>query len=422
MKGLVVAIDVGVAATWFFSVYFIGLFPATLAGTPLIFLLAGYLAIIWTTYPPGRLRLQWDQASSVALLAGAAYLAVTYEPAFVVHSVLLPAPTTSVAETVVYSVLFGAFLQSFLFNLNFANLFKRRRPGAVVLPFALFLILFLPLSTLQTYASAAPPQILTFVIINLFGGTALFVVLLILYVKSNFGNLPGFVFYFATAIPTIFVVLLAANPILLLLWLFVAFGVAIMLVELLLPATWAERRLLPVSQGVTHRSSQRSTYITIGAIGAIVVTLFLVLPAVLGTPHPYLADATGSMAPQIEPGSLLIVRHVSVGSIIVGEVLVFNAPWSPGVTVAHEVIAVLHTSSGLEFRTRGIANPSADPEPVPAANVIGIVAFVIPWVGYLILYLYVVIILTAVGVGGYVAYSMAYPSRSGFRRHRTRLF
>jgi signal peptidase len=419
MKGLVVGIDVAVITTWFFSVDLFGLFPSGLAGWGLFIFLVGYLAAIWLAYPLGRLRLRLDHASYVAVIAGAAYLAVIYEPVLIVRSVLLPVPVTSLAETLAYSALYGVFLQSFLFNLNFRSLFARRSPGAIVLPFVLFVILSVPLSTLQDYAAATSQEILTFIIVDLFGGTALFVILLILFAKSKFNNVPGVVFYFATTIPNVLVLLLAANPVLELIWLFAAFGVAIVLIEFLLPATWVERRLFPAVPRTTSASSNRATFATIGVIAAIAAIVFLVLPAVLGTPHPFYADATGSMAPQIEPGSLLIVRHVSLDSITVGEVLVFNAPWNPGLTVAHKVIAILHTSTGLEFRTQGIANAAPDSMPVPAADVFGIVALVIPWVGYLVLDLYLVIIVTAVAIGAYVAYSMAYPHRPRPRRHRT---
>lgn len=419
MRGLVAALDVAVLSTWFFSIYFIELLPTALAGSALFILLAGYLAIIWLIYPPGRLRLQLDRASLVACAAGAVYVVFTYEPVLVVHSVLLPVGAAAAATTLAYYALFGVFLQSFLFNLNARSLFNRQSPGAVALPFFLYLILLLPLSTVSSYAIASSQEILTFVIVSLFGGAVLFVVLLMLYAKSKFNNLPGIVFYAAAAIPNVFSFLIAANLILVLVWLFAALGVVIVLVEFVLPATWVEKRLFPAARRTTSRSTNRATFATIGAIGAIAVTLFLVVPAVLGTPHPYYADATGSMAPEIEPGSLLIVRHVSLSSISVGEVLVFNAPWSPGLTVAHEVIAVLHTSTGLEFRTRGIANPGPDPIPVPAANVFGIVALVVPWVGYVVLYVYLVAILTAVAVGAYVVYSVAYPRRQHVRRYRT---
>lgn len=418
MNRPLVAADVGVVGTWFFSAYLISQFPSALAAWALFILLGGYLAILWLVLPRARLRFQLDRASYVAILAGAAYLAITYEPAVIVRSVLLPVSEATAVKTLAYSALFGVFLQSFLFNLNFRSLFSRRRPGAIALPFALFLLIFIPFSTVQAYAIAPTGDLLTFVIVDVFGGTALFVVLMILFAKSTFNNLPGAVFYFAAAVPNVYAFLLAANPALELFWIFAAFGVAIVLVEFLLPANWVERRLFPTTRRAASESSTRATFAAVGALGAIAVTLFLVLPVVLGTPHPYYADATGSMAPQIEPGSLLIVHHVSLASITVGDVLVFNAPWSPGLTVAHKVIAVLHPSSGLEFRTRGIANAAPDPTPVPASDVYGIVLLVIPWVGYLVLDFYIVLLVTAVAVGVYVAYSTAYPRRSRARRAR----
>jgi signal peptidase I len=409
------AIDIAVLVSWFFSSYLSDALPRELSQWTGFALLAGYLAVIWALYRPGRLRLRFDRTSLVAIVVGVVFVAVLYEPTLFVASTYLPSGPAAIGSLLAYGLLYGIFVQTFVFNLNTRARFDRSRPGTIVVPFLISLVLLLPLSTLQNLAIANPPEILAFVITDLFGGVALFVTLLLLYAKSTFNNLPGILFYLCFAIPTAFVVLLATNPVLELAWLFAAFGVVIVLIEILLPATWIERRLFPVTRSRVGGSHRGALFTIIAVVGIVAVALLVVLPTTLGTTHPFYADETGSMAPQIEPGSLLIVRHVNVDSIQVGQVLVFTAPWSEGLIVAHEVTAVLRTSSGLEFQTRGVANPTPDPSPVPAAAVIGVVALVIPWVGYLVIYSYIVLTLTAVALGAFVAYSISRPTRSRLR-------
>lgn len=418
MRRILWAIDAVVVLTWFFSYYLFQPFPGAIASWASLILLAGYLTGLWIAYPPARPRLQFDRASVVAIVCGVLFVAVLYEPILFVKSIYVPSTPASIEASLAYSALFGLFLQSFLFNGNMRGLFDRRAAGALALPFVLYIVLLLPLSTILALQTATQQAIMAFVITNLFGGSALFVVLLLLYVKSKFNSLPGVLFYFITAVPNAFTFLFAANLVLQLAWLFAAYGVVVLLVEFLLPTTWVERRIFPVARGPSFTSNRRATLATAATIGSVAVALLVVVPLALGTPHPFYADPTGSMAPQIEPGSLLIVHHVSLDSITVGQILVFNAPWQSGTTVAHEVIAVLHTSSGLEFRTQGIANPTADPTPVPAADVIGVVVLIIPLMGYLVLYSYVVLVVVAVGLGAYVAYSMAHPRQTHLRRPR----
>lgn len=418
MKRLLWATDLAIVASWFFSSFLTQLLPTAVSSWVTFVFLAVYVAVISIAYPSARLHLRSDRASGVALVVGLVFVAFLYEPVLFGRSTLVPASAAFVASTVVYSILYALFLQVFLLNLNTRGRFDRQRPGALTLPYLLFLILLLPLSTLRTLALGTPPEILSFVITDLFGGTALFLVLVLLYAKSQFNNFPGLLFYLATTIPSTVTVLVTANPVLELGWLFAAYAVAIVLIEVLLPATWLERRLFPVVRGPTFGQSHRGTVATVAAVGAFALTLLVIVPVVLGTPEPYYADATGSMAPQIEPGSLLIVHHVSVGSITVGEILVFTAAWASNLTVAHEVIAILHTPAGLAFQTRGIANPGPDPAPVPAGDVIGIVAFVVPWVGYLVLYDFAVVVVTAVAIGAYAAYSVMHPRRTHWRSPR----
>ena len=49
--------------------------------------------------------------------------------------------------------------------------------------------------------------------------------------------------------------------------------------------------------------------------------------------------------------------------------------------VTHRVVEVLEQSSGLAFRTKGDANATADPQPVPARAVRGRATWAVPQLG-----------------------------------------
>jgi signal peptidase I len=418
LRRLVWAINGAVLVSWFLSDSIAQWLPLSLTAWVPSILLAVYLAVIWGICPPGRLRLRVDRASGVAILAGAVLVATLYEPALFTPSRFVPLPPESFVSVLLRAVLFAVFVQTFVFNLNTRVDLGRRRSGTLVLPFAFYLLLLLPLGTLEALATAPPPVFIETVVTNLFGGAVMFVILLLLYVKSPLNNLAGIAFYLAAAVTSLLPLFVITNTALELVWEFVGYGLALFVVELLLPTTWVERRLLTPERRAHFTTSGRGTYVVVGTVVAIAVGLLVVVPAALGTPHPYYADATGSMVPQIEPGSLLIVHHVNVDSIAVGEVLVFTAAWAGNITVAHKVIAIHQTASGPEFTTKGIANPSPDPAPCPASAVIGVVAYVVPYLGYLVLYSYLLLLVTVAGVAGYIVYSTWHPHRAKFRVHR----
>lgn len=81
---------------------------------------------------------------------------------------------------------------------------------------------------------------------------------------------------------------------------------------------------------------------------------------------------TDSMYPQIHSGDLIICKTVDPESVEVGDVIAFFDPAGNGTTiVTHQVIEVLEGEDGLQFRTQGTANNTADEKPVPAEDVVG---------------------------------------------------
>src|SRR5690606_13199376 len=99
--------------------------------------------------------------------------------------------------------------------------------------------------------------------------------------------------------------------------------------------------------------------------------------------HQMYIVLSGSMSPAFDAGSLVFVKPVAAGEIQVGEIVTFRNPGDGEVVVTHRVVSVEETDEGIAFKTKGDANNIEDPELLPAGNVIGIVKFALPYMGYL---------------------------------------
>lgn len=138
------------------------------------------------------------------------------------------------------------------------------------------------------------------------------------------------------------------------------------------PARASRRRSLRVLGWV-------SAALLTGVLLALVVLVFLLPVAAGGTAR---SVRSGSMAPALPVGSLIIDRPVSPTALHVGDIATYREH-ADGVTryVTHRVVGVAGPPSALLFTFRGDANSTADPRPVPAASVVGKVWLHVPYVG-----------------------------------------
>ncbi|GHT80755.1 hypothetical protein FACS1894125_0190 [Actinomycetota bacterium] len=98
---------------------------------------------------------------------------------------------------------------------------------------------------------------------------------------------------------------------------------------------------------------------------------------------------SGSMSPDIPVDSLIFTQKTEPANVHVGDVITFTADKDNRV-VTHKVVNVLPNYQGSgapAFRTKGIANPNPDKDPVPAANVRGVVKLHVDDVGFYLNYL-----------------------------------
>lgn len=99
------------------------------------------------------------------------------------------------------------------------------------------------------------------------------------------------------------------------------------------------------------------------------------IPSVFG--YSLLVIATPSMADAIDAGDAIIIKKAEVYAV--GDVITYF-PADEDYSVTHRIVRI----DGDKFYTKGDANPSEDPDPVFAAQIVGKVEKQIPKAGFLI--------------------------------------
>jgi signal peptidase len=90
---------------------------------------------------------------------------------------------------------------------------------------------------------------------------------------------------------------------------------------------------------------------------------------------------SGSMEPAIQTGSVVIVRPVDTTTIQQGDIIMFSSLDKKSLTT-HRVVKT-EPETGKGFITKGDANNNPDITPVLPDQIVGIVAFNIPYLGLL---------------------------------------
>ena len=93
---------------------------------------------------------------------------------------------------------------------------------------------------------------------------------------------------------------------------------------------------------------------------------------------------SGSMRPGLPVGGVAVSERVPVSSLAVREVIIFQSPLNPDVTVVHRIIQLNFNSSGQAVvKTKGDANPVADPWTATLhGKDVYVVQFTLPLLGY----------------------------------------
>ena len=91
---------------------------------------------------------------------------------------------------------------------------------------------------------------------------------------------------------------------------------------------------------------------------------------------------SGSMEPAIPTGSIVMVRPSHTYNV--GDVITFGKDTKAQIPTTHRILSTRTENGRTVFETKGDANEEADPVTVYESNVIGKVAFHMPYAGYVL--------------------------------------
>jgi signal peptidase len=129
----------------------------------------------------------------------------------------------------------------------------------------------------------------------------------------------------------------------------------------------------------------RRTGIVVGVVGAVAALALtgvagLVVVALAPQALGYSAHVvtSGSMAPRVNPGDVVLTQPTSAAELRPGQVLLFDDPERPGGLLLHRLVSF---DDAGDLVTRGDANQSADGVHVAPSAVRGLAELRVPWVG-----------------------------------------
>jgi len=136
----------------------------------------------------------------------------------------------------------------------------------------------------------------------------------------------------------------------------------------------------PREKGLIH-------YATLGLSGALLLLVIALAVIVIVIPRATgsipLTVLTGSMAPGLPPGTLIVVQPVDADDLAVGDVITYQIRSGDPDVITHRIIAINASTTGARtFQTKGDNNSDADPDPVSAIQVQGKVWYSVPLVGF----------------------------------------
>jgi signal peptidase len=122
-------------------------------------------------------------------------------------------------------------------------------------------------------------------------------------------------------------------------------------------------------------------------LAIIVLALYLFfsvgLKAILGTEVPIAVVESGSMQPTLNIGDVILVKGINPKEIKVSDIIVYKRiSGGKEIYIVHRVIEIYNDKGNLKFRTKGDNNLVPDYWLVDEKDVVGIVVFKIPLIGY----------------------------------------
>jgi signal peptidase len=92
------------------------------------------------------------------------------------------------------------------------------------------------------------------------------------------------------------------------------------------------------------------------------------------------------MEPAIQTGSVVVSRPIAAEEVQEGDIIMFASLAGNSLTT-HRVVSVESENNGLHFITKGDANKGADINAVVPGQIVGIIVFSVPYLGYLVAFI-----------------------------------
>ena len=121
-----------------------------------------------------------------------------------------------------------------------------------------------------------------------------------------------------------------------------------------------------------------------GATAVLALSLLLLVASILLTRSGLrlVTVESDSMAPAMPEGAVLLERHVPLGELRPGDVITYYAPTPRAPVLTHRVVALERPDGRTVVRTRGDANPGADPwQAELLGDRVWVVTATLPWGG-----------------------------------------
>ena len=98
-------------------------------------------------------------------------------------------------------------------------------------------------------------------------------------------------------------------------------------------------------------------------------------------PYQTYVVVSGSMAPTIPVGAIIVLRPARAEQLQVGDIITFQRPDRPGELVTHRIVGVAEGAGERGLVTKGDANAVPDPWPVAASGTGWRYVFALPYLG-----------------------------------------
>lgn len=121
-----------------------------------------------------------------------------------------------------------------------------------------------------------------------------------------------------------------------------------------------------------------------GFITAVLALGLLLVATLIPIPGNYEVKIvqSGSMAPTITTGSIVIVKPTSAYEI--DDIITYGEDTAESVPTTHRIVEKEVIAGEYHYTTKGDANEDADPQAVPEDEIVGEVLFSLPYLGYIL--------------------------------------